>query len=123
MKNKQNRYGSVFCLRLVKFQLKIPLPQPNQCISINSSKPARIVKGLVSILLKKGLYKNEIVLPNIINYDKDMVHCFNNFFCQNILIIGNGFPSSTLSLGASLLEESCIYMMDTFQLSTYSDML
>ena len=43
-----------------------------------------------------------------------MAYCSNKF-CQNILIIDNEFHSSTLSQGKSLVEESCISMMDTFE--------
>ena len=42
-----------------------------------------------------------------------MAHCFNNFFCQNILNIHSGFQFSTVSQGKPLVEESCISIMDT----------
>ena len=63
--------------------------------------------------INKVLYKCQTVLPNNINSDKDMAHCFNNFFCQKILNIHSGFHSSTLS--QPLVEESWISMMDTFE--------
>jgi len=63
----------------------------------------------------KVLHKSQTVLPNNINSDTDMAHCFNNFFCQKILNIHSGFQSSTLSQGKPLVEESCISMMDTFE--------
>jgi len=84
--------------------LKIPLPLLNLNIIIKRSKHSREIKGLF-----------QTVLPNNINSDKDMAHCFNNFFCQNILNIHSGFHSSTLLPGKLLVEESCISMMDTFE--------
>jgi len=50
-----------------------------------------------------------------------MAHCFNNFFCQKILNIHSGFQSSTLSQGKTLVEESCISVMDTFEPFTETD--
>jgi len=40
---------------------------------------------------------------------------FNNFFYQKILNTPNRFPSSTLSQGIPLVEESCMSMMDKFK--------
>ena len=31
-------------------------------------------------IMNKALQTNKIVIPNINNFDKDMVHCYNNFF-------------------------------------------
>ena len=62
----------------------------------------------------KILHKSKTVLPNIINSDKDIAHCFNNF-CQKILNIHHAFPSSTLPQCMALIEESCMSMMDTFE--------
>ena len=59
-------------------------------------------------VVNKVLHKSQTVLPNNINSDKDMSHCFNNVFCQKILNIHIGFQSSTLSQGKPLVEESCI---------------
>jgi len=50
-----------------------------------------------------------------------MAHCFNNFFRQEKLDVHYGFPSSTLSQGMSLIDESCMSMMDTFEPFTESD--
>jgi len=50
-----------------------------------------------------------------------MAHCLNNFFCQKILGIHSGFHSRTLSQGKSLVEESCMSTMDTFELFTETD--
>ena len=72
-------------------------------------------------VVNKVLHKSQTVLPNNINSDKDMAHCFNNFFCQKILNIHSGFQSSTLSQGKPLVEESCISMMDTFEPFTETD--
>ena len=71
--------------------------------------------------MNKVLHKSQNVLPNNINSDKDMTHCFNNFFCQNILNIHSGFQSSTLSQCKPLVEKSCISMMDTFEPFTETD--
>ena len=59
-------------------------------------------------VVNKVLHKSQTVLPNNINSDKDMAHCFNNFFCQKILNIHSGLQSSTLSQGKPLVEESSI---------------
>jgi len=72
-------------------------------------------------VLNKLSHKTQTVLLNNINSDKDMAHCFNNFFCQNILNIHSGFHSSTLSQGKPLVEESCISVMDTFEPFTETD--
>jgi len=48
-----------------------------------------------SVVIKVLQHKNQTILPNIINTDKDMAYCFNNFF-QNKLNIHDGFPSSNL---------------------------
>ena len=50
-----------------------------------------------------------------------MAHSFNNYFGQKILNIYSGFPSSTLSQGKPLVEESYLYMMDTFEPFTETD--
>jgi len=72
-------------------------------------------------VVNKVLHKSQTVFANNINSDKDMAHCFNNFFCQKILNIHSGFLSSTLSQGKPLVEESCISMMDTFEPFTETD--
>ena len=64
-------------------------------------------------IVNKVLNYNQTVLPNIMNSHKYMAHCLNNFFCQNILNIHNGFPASTLSQDVALVEEFCMSMMDT----------
>jgi len=65
-------------------------------------------------LRTKDMPRSQTVFQNIINWNKDMAHCFNSFFCQKILHIQGGFPSSTLSQGTSLVEESHTFMMNTF---------
>jgi len=70
----------------------------------------------------KVLHKSQTILPNIINSDTDMAHCFNNFFSQKILSIQGTYHSSTLSQGMPVLEESCMSMMDTFEPFTETDM-
>jgi hypothetical protein len=72
-------------------------------------------------VLNEVLYKSQTVLPNIINSDKDMAHCFNNFFSQNILNIHSVFLSSILSYGKPLVEGSRISMMETFEPFTETD--
>jgi len=71
--------------------------------------------------VNKLLHKGQTILPNMINSDKDMAHCLNNFFCQNILNIHNGFHCSTLSQDKPLVEESCMSMMDTIEPFTGTD--
>ena len=51
-----------------------------------------------------------------------MAHCFKNFFCQKILNIHTWLPSNTLSYDIQLVEESCMSMMDPFELLTETDM-
>ena len=68
--------------------------------------------------MNKVLHKSQTIFPNIINSDKDMAHCFNNFFCQKTLNIHSGSPSSTLSQGEPLVEELCMSMLDIFELFT-----
>ena len=63
------------------------------------NKKIKVSKGNHRTVMNKVLYKSQTVLTNIINSDKDMAHCFNNFFCQKILNIHSGFKSSTLSQG------------------------
>ena len=77
----------------------------------------RIVFGVVN----KVLHKIQIVLPNIINSDKYVAHCFNKFFCRRILNIHSGFLSNTLLQGMPLVEESCRSTMDTFEPFTQTD--
>ena len=67
-------------------------------------------------VVNKLLHKSQTVLPNNINSDKDIAHCFNNF-----LNIHSGFRSSTLSQGKPLVDESCISMMDTCKPFTETD--
>ena len=71
----------------------------------------------MNIVLRKG----QTALPDIINPDKDMTHCFNFFFCQTIPNIHHGFVSSTLSQGMSFVEESCISMLGTLEPFTETD--
>ena len=85
------------------------MPLPNQNIK------------KISKHLNKVLNKSQTVLPNIINSDKDIAHCFNNLFSENIFNIHDGFPSSTLSQGMPLVEESCMSMMNTFEPFTAID--
>ena len=70
--------------------------------------------------VNKVLHKSQTVLPNIIDSNKYMAHCFNNF-CQKILNIHGGFPSSSLSHGMPLVEESWMSMRDTFKSLTETD--
>jgi len=70
---------------------------------------------MFSVLWIKYYIKVKTVLPNNINSNKDLAHCFNNFFRQQILNIHSGFHSSTLPLGKPLVEESRISIMDTFE--------
>jgi len=72
-------------------------------------------------VVNKVLHKRQTVLPNNINSDKNMAHCFNNFFGQKILNIDSGFHSSTVSQVKPLVEEFCISMMDTFDPFTETD--
>jgi len=75
----------------------------------------RFLLVCVLIFVNKVLHKSQTVLSNIINSDKDMAYYFNNLFCQNVLNIHSGFPSSTISQGKPLIEESWMSMMDTFE--------
>jgi len=70
----------------------------------NSLKAAKGNQKTVFTFVNKVLQKSHIVLPNNINSDKAMAHCFNNFFSQQILNIHSGFHSSTLSQGKTLVE-------------------
>ena len=109
--------------KVSKFLLKIK----NTLASAESeyfNKKIKASKGnqrTVFSVVNKVLHKSQTVLPNNINSDKDMAHCFNNFFCQNILNIHSGFHSNTLSQGKPLVEESCIFIMDTFEPFTEID--
>ena len=100
--------------------------------TLPSAKPEHYNKNIkafkgnqrtVFSVVNKALHKSQTVLPNNINSDKDMVHCFNNFFCQKILNIHSGFQSSTLSQGNPLVEEFCMSMMDTIEAFTETDMI
>jgi len=108
------------CSMSVKLLLKIPLPLLNLNIIIKRSKHPREIKGLLSVV-NKVLHKSQTVLPNNINSDKYMAHCFNNFFCTKILNIHSGFHSSNSLQGKPLVEESCISIMDTFEPFTETD--
>ena len=68
--------------------------------------------------VNKVLHKSQTVLPNIINSETNMAHCFN---IKKILNIHSGFDSRTFSQGKPLVEESCISMMDTFEPFTETD--
>ena len=50
-----------------------------------------------------------------------MAYCFNNSFCQKILIIHDRFPYSTLPQGRPLEKESCISMIYIFDPFTETD--
>jgi len=50
-----------------------------------------------------------------------MAHSFNNFFSQNILNIDSPFHYCILPQGKSLVEESCMSMMDIFEPFTGAD--
>jgi len=54
-------------------------------------KACKANQRTVFSVVNKVLHKSQTVLPNNINSDKDMAHCFNNFFCQKILNIHSGF--------------------------------
>ena len=66
-------------------------------------------------------YNSQYIYIYTLASDKYMAHCFYNFFCQKILNIHSGFQSSNLLQGKPLVEESCISMMDTFELFTETD--
>jgi len=80
------------CVFIVKCSRPVKLK--NQNIIIKRLKHPREIK--VFSVVNKVLHKGQTVLPNNINSDKDMSHCFNNFFCQKIVNIRDGFPSSIL---------------------------
>jgi len=56
----------------------------------NNIKASNGNQRTVYSVVNKVLHKSKIILPNNINSDKDMGHCFNNF-CQNkvIYIVGS----------------------------------
>ena len=61
------------------------------------NKKIKVRKGnqrTIFNVVNKVSHKSQTVLPNIINSDKDIAHCINYFFCQKILNIHDGFPSS-----------------------------
>ena len=109
------------CIRYEMFRLKISLPLPNQNITINKIKASKGNQRTIFIDVNKVLHNGQTVLPNIINSDKDITHCFNNFFYQKILNIPNGFLSSALSQGNPLVEEFCMSKMETFEPFTKTD--
>jgi len=98
--------------QISKIQPKMPVPLLNQNITIKSSKHTREIKVP---------HRSHAALPNIINSYTAMAHCFNNFFCQNILNIHDGFPSSTSPQEMSLVEQSCISVIDIFDPFTETD--
>ena len=105
---------SMKCSRSVQIKLKIPIPLFNQNITIIIiiiSKHPRTITDLFSVLSIKYYVKNQTVIPNIINSDKDWAHCFNKFFCQMIVNIHDWFPSCTLLHGMPLVTGSCMSMM------------
>jgi len=55
-----------------------------------------MIRNKIFSVVNKVLHRSQIVLPNIINSDKDMAHCINYFFSQKM---HDGFPTSTLSEG------------------------
>jgi hypothetical protein len=63
-------------------------------------------------------YKSQTHLPIIINFNKCMANYFNYFFCQKLLTLNNKFLSKILSQSVSLLEDSCLFLVDTFQTLT-----
>ena len=78
-------------------------------------KACNVNQETISIsAVNKVLHKSQIVLPYVINSDKDMAHCFNNFY-QKILNTYDGLDSSTSSQGTPLVEESCISTMCTLE--------
>ena len=87
----------------------------------NQIKASKGNQRIFFSFVNKVLHKSQTVLPNNINSEKDMAHCFNNFFCQNLLNIHIGFHSSTLSQGKPLVEESCISMIDILDPFTEAD--
>ena len=52
----------------------------------------------------KYIHKIHAGLPNIINSNTAMAYCFNNYICQKILNIHDGFSSSTLSRDVPLIQ-------------------
>jgi len=61
-------------------------------------KASRENQRTIFSVVNKELHKGQSVLPNNINSDKDMAHCFNNVFFQNILNIYDGTLSPSLPL-------------------------
>ena len=76
----------------------------------------RTVFSVVNKVLHEGRLSFQI-LSTQIKYGR----YYNNFFCQKIINIYDGFPSSTLLQDIRLVEESCMSMLDPFEPFTETD--
>jgi len=86
------------------------------------SNHPRKIKGLFSVLWIKYYIKVQLSFQ-ILSTQIQLwpIVLINNFFCQTIINIHSGFPSSTLLHGKPLVEQSCISMMDIFEPFTETD--
>ena len=71
--------------KLSKILVKNTLASPKSEYYNKKIKASKENQRTVFSVMYKVLHKSQTVLPNNINSDKDMAHCFNNFFCQKIL--------------------------------------
>ena len=87
------------------------------------SKHAKEIKGLLWILWIEYYIQIRLSSQNIINSDKDIALCFDDFFRRGAINVSYpiGCPSGRISRVARFVEEPRMSIMDRFQPLTEAD--
>ena len=100
--------------KVSKIQVKITQPLPNQNITIKRSKHAREIKGLISVLWLKYYIKVRLSFQILSTQIKIWFIVLITSCSKKYWIYTKGSLPAPYHMNMTLVEESCMSMMDRF---------